>query len=72
MNPKICPKCGSDIDFGMSDVHLLNIEETAIEGLCEKCLTHVYLTYKLDKIKVTEFDEFMQEMATRDIDYKSQ
>lgn len=59
-----CSFCGNKIDYSMSDVHLIpetNPQETGIEGICSKCMSHVYVKFRAFEAEITKFDEFMNE-----------
>ena len=59
-----CIKCKGEIDYSMSDVHLIpktEPQEAGIEGLCLQCGTHVYIKFREFQYEVTQFDDLMNE-----------
>jgi len=65
---KLCPLCKSEINFDLSEVHLIpstDPMEAGYEGICENCCSHVYLRFKLHKIEVIEFDDLMEEKSSK-------
>lgn len=68
MNTKLCPICQKEVNFDLSEVHLIKEDEAGYEGLCEGCSAHVYLKFKLYKVEVTEFDDYMDVKNTQVFD----
>ena len=65
---KQCPACHGDINWNMSEIHLIPNTipfEAGYEGICEKCYSHIYLKFKAYEVEVIEFDEYMEERKVR-------